>query len=123
MHGQWASPWPWRPAVRQPAHDALVAVEHLLAVDAQVLPWLVRALRDDQAPGDEWCHIARPAVLDGQAGQIDIVALPMALAEGSKGAEQTQWKLRASKALHNAAALQPLAGDHLAWVAVLRNGE
>ena len=29
-------------AVRQPAHDELVAREHLLAVDAQVLPRLVR---------------------------------------------------------------------------------
>jgi hypothetical protein len=62
--------------VRQPAHDDLVAVEYLLAVDAQVLARLVGALRDDQAPGDQRCHIAGPAVLDRQARQVQIIAFP-----------------------------------------------
>ena len=59
------------PTVRQPAHDELVAIEHLLAVDAEVLARLVRAARDGEAPGDERGHVAGPAVLDGQAGQVD----------------------------------------------------
>jgi hypothetical protein len=59
-------------AVRQPAHDELVAREHLLAVDAQVLPRLVRPARDDQAPGDERRHVAGPAVLHRQARQVDV---------------------------------------------------
>ena len=62
--------------VRQPAHDELVAGDHLLAVDAQVLPRLVRSLRDDQTPGHERRHVARPAVLHRQPGQIDIIAFP-----------------------------------------------
>ena len=63
-------------AVRQPAHDDLVAGQHLLAVDAQVLPRLVRPLGDDQAPGDERRHVAGPAVLDRQPGQVDVSAFP-----------------------------------------------
>ncbi|MNV48081.1 hypothetical protein D3C71_1399710 [compost metagenome] len=72
-----------RPApVGQPAHDDLVAREHLLAVDAQVLPRLARAARDGQAPGDERCHVAGPAVLHGQAGQVDIGPFPHLLLAG-----------------------------------------
>ena len=63
-------------AVRQPAHDELVARQHLLAVNAQVLPRLVRPPRNHQAPGDERCHVAGPAVLDGQARKVDVLPLP-----------------------------------------------
>jgi hypothetical protein len=63
-------------AVGQPAHDELVAAQHLLAVDAQVLPRLVRPARDDQAPGNQRRHVTRPAVLDGQARKVHICALP-----------------------------------------------
>ena len=40
-------------AVREPAHDDLVRRDHLLPVDAEVLPRLVRPARDGEAPGDE----------------------------------------------------------------------
>ena len=63
-------------AMRQPAHDDLVRPEHLLAVDAEVLPVLVRPLGDDQPPGNQRRDVTRPAVLDRQAGQVDILALP-----------------------------------------------
>jgi len=69
-------------AVRQPAHDDLVAGQHLLAVNTEVLPRLVRTFRDDQAPGDERRHVARPAVLDGQLGQINVCAFPHQLLAG-----------------------------------------
>ena len=66
-----------RPApVRQPAHDDLVASQYLLTIDAQVLPLLVRALGDHQAPGDQGRDIAGPAMLDGQARQVHVIAFP-----------------------------------------------
>ena len=37
----------------KPAHDDAVFSDHLLAIDAEVLPLLVRAARDGEAPGDE----------------------------------------------------------------------
>ncbi len=63
-------------AMRQPAHDELVRAQQLLAIDAQVLPLGVRAARDDQAPGQKGRHIAGPAGLDRQAGQVHILAFP-----------------------------------------------
>ena len=72
-------------AVREPAHDELVPANHLLAVDAEVLPWLVRPARDGQAPGDERRHVAGPAMLYGQACQIDLGALPHDLLAGRAG--------------------------------------
>ncbi len=69
-------------AVRQPAHDDLVAADHLLAVDAQVLALLVRALGHHQAPGDQRRSVAGPAGLDRQARQVDVVALPHHLLAG-----------------------------------------
>ncbi len=60
-------------AVAQPAHDDLVAADHLLAIDTQILPFLVRPLGNHQAPGDQRAGIARPAGLDRNAAQIDIV--------------------------------------------------
>ncbi|MNM86701.1 hypothetical protein D3C81_988610 [compost metagenome] len=53
--------------VAEPTHDDLVAADHLLAVDAQVLAVLVRAAGDGEAPGDQRRHVARPAVLDRQS--------------------------------------------------------
>ena len=61
--------------VAQPAHDHLVAPNHLLPIDAQVLPVLVRSAGHRQAPGDQWRHVARPAMLDRQLRKVDIVAL------------------------------------------------
>ena len=72
--------------LRQPAHDDLVARDHLLAIDAQVLTRLVRAARHRQAPGDERARIARPAGLDRQAAEIDLRALPDDLLAGRAGA-------------------------------------
>ena len=39
--------------MREPAHDHLVARDHLLPVDAEVLPRLVRPARHREAPGDQ----------------------------------------------------------------------
>ncbi|MNQ86721.1 hypothetical protein D3C85_1019210 [compost metagenome] len=58
----------------EPAHDQLVAADHLLTVDAEVLAFLVRPLGNGQAPGDQRRHIARPAVLDRQLAEVDVVA-------------------------------------------------
>ncbi|MNT26106.1 hypothetical protein D3C72_1616580 [compost metagenome] len=60
--------------VAQPAHDDLVAADHLLTVDTEVLAILVRAFGDGQAPGDQRTDIARPAGLHRQHGQVDVVA-------------------------------------------------
>ena len=60
--------------VAEPAHDQLVAANHLLAVDAEVLAFLVRAFGDGQAPGDQRADIARPAGLHGQLAEVNIVA-------------------------------------------------
>ncbi|MCY1432796.1 hypothetical protein D9M71_488040 [compost metagenome] len=59
----------------EPAHDHLVAADHLLAIDAEVLPLLVRALGDGQAPGDQRGDVAGPAGLHRQLRQVDVVAL------------------------------------------------
>jgi hypothetical protein len=69
-------------AMREPAHDDLVRRNDLLAIDAEVLPRLVRPARDDQAPGDQRRGVARPAGLHRQARQIDRVALPYHLLAG-----------------------------------------
>ena len=63
-------------AVCEPAHDDLVRPQHLLAVDAQVLALLVRAFRDHETPGNQGRDVARPAMLDRQAGQVDVGAFP-----------------------------------------------
>ena len=63
-------------AMGEPAHDHLVARDHLLPVDAEVLPRLVRAARDGEAPGDQRTGVARPAGLHRQPREIDVGALP-----------------------------------------------
>ena len=61
-------------AMGEPAHDDAVFADRLLAVDGDVLPGQARALRDDQPPGDERRDVVRPGVLDGQAGEVNVVA-------------------------------------------------
>src|SRR5208283_695613 len=63
-------------AMLKPAHDHLVPGEHLLAVDAQILPRLVWAPRYRQTPGNQGRHVAGPARLHRQPGEIDVVTLP-----------------------------------------------
>ncbi len=63
-------------AVREPAHDHLVAADDLLPVDAEVLALLVRAARYHQAPGDQRAGVPGPAGLDRQTGEVDVLALP-----------------------------------------------
>src|SRR5690606_1105656 len=53
----------------------LVAADHLLAVDAEVLPLLGRARGDGQAPRDQPRHAARPGVLERQLAEVDGLAL------------------------------------------------
>jgi hypothetical protein len=65
--------------VGQPAHDDLPRPDHLLPVDAQVLPQprlghVLRAARHHQAPGDQRAGVTRPAGLHRQARQVDGVA-------------------------------------------------
>ena len=60
----------------EPAHDHLVARDHLLPVDAEVLPRLVRAARDGESPGDERRDVARPAGLHRKAREVDVGAFP-----------------------------------------------
>ena len=60
--------------VRQPAHDQFVGPQYLLAVNAQVLACLVGPARYRKAPGHQWRHVTRPAVLYRQAGEIHILA-------------------------------------------------
>ena len=72
--------------MREPAHDDLVARDHLLPVDAEVLARLVRPARDGQAPGDQRRRVARPAGLHRQPREIDVVALPHDLLAGRRRA-------------------------------------
>ena len=72
--------------MRQPAHDHPVAADHLLAIDAQILPPLLRAAGDSQAPGDQRSGVARPAGLHRQAREVDILAFPHDLLAWSRRA-------------------------------------
>ena len=62
-------------AMSEPAHDDLAWADELLAVDAEVLAAAGRPAGDDQAPCDQRRSVIRPAVLDGQAAQVDLAAL------------------------------------------------
>ena len=57
----------------QPAHDDLVAPNDLLAVYAHVLPLLERTTGDDEGPCDQGSGIPRPAGLNWQLTEIDII--------------------------------------------------
>ncbi len=67
-------------AVPQPAHQCCVTASHLHTVDAEIeivgpaALW-VRALRHHQRPSDQRRWLPRPASLDWQTRQIDLVAL------------------------------------------------
>ena len=64
-------------AMRQPAHQRLVPPHHLHPVDAEVVvvdARAARALGDDEGPGDQRCRLARPAGLDREPAEIDIIA-------------------------------------------------
>ena len=50
--------------------------DHLLAVNAQVLPGLVRPFGDGQPPGDQRTDVSRPAGLDGQPAEVHVLAFP-----------------------------------------------
>ena len=63
-------------AMGEPTHDDFVRCDDLLAIDTEVLPGFLRAARDNKAPRNEWRRISRPARLNRQARQIDILALP-----------------------------------------------
>jgi hypothetical protein len=67
----------------------LVARDHLLPVDAQVLALArvrhrLRAARDDQAPGDQRAGVAGPAGLHRQAAEVDVRALDILLLAGRR---------------------------------------
>ncbi len=67
------------PPVGQPAHDGAVLAQHLHAIDAEivvVLPLGGGPLGHHQGPGDQRRRLAGPAGLDGQLGQVDLVAGP-----------------------------------------------
>ena len=69
-----------RPApVGQPAHDGAVLAQNLHPIDAQIeviLAVLARTLGDNQRPCDQGGRLARPAGLDRQLGQVDLIAGP-----------------------------------------------
>ena len=66
-----------RPAVlvHLPVHERRAAVDHLHPVHADVARARVRILRDDRRERDERRWIARPAALDREAAEVDVVAL------------------------------------------------
>ena len=71
-------------AVGQPAHDQPVRADDLLAVDAEVLPLLVRSAGDHQTPGDQRPGVPRPARLDRQTAEVDVLAFPNDLLAGCR---------------------------------------
>ena len=60
-------------AMREPAHDEFIAPEYLLAINTEVLPSFMRPFGHDQAPRQQRRDVTRPAVLDRQLCQIDVV--------------------------------------------------
>ena len=64
-----------RPApLRQPAHNRAVFADHLHAVNTQVLPLFLRPPCHHQRPGNQRPGVFRPAGLNGQFAEIDLVA-------------------------------------------------
>ncbi len=74
-------------AVAEPAHDQLVAANQLLAVDAQVLTFLVGSPGDYQWPGDQRAGVAGPAGLDGELVEIHRVAFQYLFLAGARAAQ------------------------------------
>ena len=63
----------------QPAHDGLVLVQNLHAVDAEVeivLAGVARSFGDDKRPSDQWRGFAGPASLNRKFSEIDLVPFP-----------------------------------------------
>src|ERR1700679_1426266 len=75
-----------RPAAMfEPAHDGLVLVQYLHAIDAEIVIVLARvagSLGHHQRPGDQGCGLARPACLNRELAEIDIIAAPEDLLAG-----------------------------------------
>jgi len=63
-------------AVGEPAHDDAVGRNHLLAINAEVLPRLRRSARHGEAPRDQRPGILGPAGLHRQAREVDVGAFP-----------------------------------------------
>ena len=61
-------------AMGEPAHDQLVLTNELLAIDAQVLPFLMRTASNRQSPGNQRGSIFWPAGHDRDTRQINVVA-------------------------------------------------
>ncbi len=61
--------------VHLPVHEGRAPVDDLHAIHADVADSRVRVLRDDRGERDERRGIARPAALDRQQPEVDVVAL------------------------------------------------
>ncbi len=71
-------------AMGKPAHDQPIAVDELLAVNTQILSAFERPAGDHQPPSNERGNVARPAVLDGQPGQVDLYPFPTSSWHGAR---------------------------------------
>lgn len=73
--------------MRQPPHDDAVAVDHLLAVDADILPLADRlagrAAGGGQSPGDQRSGVFGPTGLDRPGAQVDVIPLDDVLLAGA----------------------------------------
>src|SRR3954449_7993849 len=63
-------------AMREPAHDHLIARQYLLSIDTEILTRLVGTARHRQSPRNERARIVRPARLYRQPREIDVGTLP-----------------------------------------------
>ncbi len=103
-------------AVGQPAHDGRFGPSHLHAVDAEVVVVLAgrlgRALGDDQRPGDQRRGLARPAGLDRQLGEIDLVARQHHLLHRRRASPSSAaWTSPCASGSMSSASLQPRGGS------------
>src|SRR5687767_6697174 len=62
-------------AMRQPAHDQSVAANLLHSVNAEVLPFLARAARDDERPCHQWTYVIGPACLNRKYVEVNCITL------------------------------------------------
>ncbi len=60
--------------MRQPAHDELVFTQQLHTVYAEVHALFFRAAGNNKGPGYQWANIARPAGLNWQLAQINVIS-------------------------------------------------
>ena len=73
-------------AVAEPAHDQLVAADQLLAIDAQVLTFLIGPAGNHQRPGHQRAGVAWPAGLNRQLGEVHVVAFDDVFLAGPRAA-------------------------------------